>query len=668
MGAARVKFKRPLAIHGTTWLLVLLLAVGTAYAATAPQKITVGTLVLQRCISRYNGYCGSIRRKLDPTGAVTGTITIGFEYYPRRDKTRPSLGVILPQEGGPGYSSTGTRNAYINMFDALRDRREVLIVDKRGTGKSGAINCTGIQKGDPNDPAAIKACGQQLGNKAALYRTELAVADIVAVMDALKIDDVDFYGDSYGTYVGQTLAARFGSRLRSIILDSAYPVRPPDIWFPTDWARARNGLDRACSRSPSCSALGGTSAARIQALLNHIRQNPISGTAPDADGIPLATTVDVSQLFLMMTYLGDSPIGYRDLDAAARAWLDSGDALPLLRLSAEYDTPFVTSASDYSYGLYQDLVCQEYPLHYDLAASPAQRRVQYGLAIEAARDNRPDLFAPFTIDEALDSDANFTPLATCLDWPAPPPAYPQGDALPANPVFPNVPTLVMSGDLDSITSVEDADQVTELFPNAVHLVVPNKVHVTAWFYIDGGILPDGGDTTHCVQAIMRRFVQQLSTGDTSCIPGVRPIRTVPRFARFTSELQPVDALTGNHANNAKLRVAAGALETVGDVFSRFLITYGIGSGLRGGDFTYTKNNTGYSFNLDRVKWTEDLEVSGTMKWTLASGNVTASVTLLQNGANLGNLAIAWNDVASDAVATITGTISGDAVNARRIAP
>ena len=320
--------------------------------------------------------------------------------------------------------------------------------------------------------------------------------------------------------------------------------------------------------------------------MNYLRQHPISGTAPDSDGIPLATTVDVSQLFLLMTNLGNSPISYRDLDAAARAWLESHDALPLLRLSAEYDTPFVSDAVDFSYGQYQDLVCQEYPLHYDLAATPAQRRVQYDNAIEAARQNRPDLFAPFTIDEALDSNANFTPLATCLDWPTPLPAYPQGDALPANPVFPAVPTLVLSGDLDSVTSVEDADQVTELFPNAVHLVVPNLTHVTAWYYIDSGILPDGGDTTHCVQDVVRRFVSQLSTGDTSCIPKVRPIRTVPRFERSVAALKPAEATSGNVANAGKLRLASGALETVGDVFSRFLITYGSGSGLRGGNYTY----------------------------------------------------------------------------------
>ena len=350
-------------------------------------------------------------------------------------------------------------------------------------------------------------------------------------MDALQVPAVDFYGDSYGTYVGQTFAARFPSRLRSIILDSAYPVRPPDPWFPTDWAAGINGLDLVCARSPSCRSLGGTSIARIKSLLNALRQRPISGTAPDANGVPRKATVDVSMLFLLMTGLGASPITYRDLDAAARAWFDSLDALPLLRLAAEYNTPASESPRAFSYGLYQDVVCEEYPLFYALAAPRPERHRQYDRAIQAARANRPDLFAPFTIDEALASNANATPLATCLDWPEPLPAYPQGDALPAHPAFPAVPTLVLSGDLDTVTSVQDADQAARQFPDVVHLVVPNLTHVTAWYFSDIGILPDGGDTTNCVQEIVRRFVVELIPGDTRCISKVRPVRTVPRFAQ-----------------------------------------------------------------------------------------------------------------------------------------
>jgi pimeloyl-ACP methyl ester carboxylesterase len=402
--------------------------------------------------------------------------------------------------------------------------------------------------------------------------------------------------------------------------------------------------------------------------LNELRRHSISGIAPDTDGIPTETTLDVTTLFLLITNLGNSPITYRELDAAARAWFDSHDALPLLRLAAEYNTAFISDPVDFSYGQYQAVICAEYPLHYDLNASPAQRRNQYDRAIEDARRNRPNLFAPFTIDEALASNANFTPLATCLDWPEPHPAFPQGDALPAHPVFPSVPTLVLSGDLDSVTSPQDAAQAASQFPDVVHLVVPNLTHVTAWYFSDVGYIPDGGDTTHCVQKIVRRFVLQLSPGDTSCIPKVRGIRSVPQFARLASELDPAEAVSGNKASAGERRLASAAAETVGDVIARFLTTFGIGSGMRGGEFTYVRSDNGYDFELDRVKFTDDLEVSGTITWNQFTDDIVADVKLFQNGRRVGRIDIQWDDAQRNAVARLSGTIGDSRLEARRVAP
>ena len=305
---------------------------------------------------------------------------------------------------------------------------------------------------------------------------------------------------------------------------------------------------------------------------------------------------------------------------------------------------------------------------YKLGTPPGQRRRQYESSIASARQYRPDLFAPFTIDEAITANADATPLGTCLDWPVPPLAYPQGDPLPPRPVFPAVPTLVLSGDLDSVTSPEDADQAAAQFPNVTHLIVPNLTHVTAYEYSDTGYLPDGGDTTPCVAAIVRRFIRQLSPGDTRCVQGVRPLRTPARFAKTASELTPATALSGNQASRTELKSAAAALETVGDVFARFAITAGTGSGLRGGGFSYLQQAYGYEFTLNGVAWTEDLKVSGTIRWFTASGAVAVDIQVQQSGKPIGVLYFAWNDVDSNAVASICGTLNGHRVLAERLAP
>src|SRR5450432_1282815 len=303
----------------------------------APKTITVGELTLTLCRPHYTGYCGSIKQAIDPSGVIPGKLTVGFEYYPRSDLSRPRLGTILPQEGGPGYSSTGTRDYYLEIFDALRDRRDVLIVDKRGTGLSAPIDCAELQTGS-TDLDAVAACAMQLGPTSWFYGTDFAANDIIAVMDALAIDDADFYGDSYGTFGGQVLAGLYPHRLRSIILDSAYPVRAPDPWFATDWAAAWSGIDTSCARSPSCSSLGGAATSRMQQIINIVRAHPIKGSAPDGNGDLQPTTIDTAALIYLIDAAGYGPPVYRDLDAAARAWLDFRDALPLLRLVAEENT------------------------------------------------------------------------------------------------------------------------------------------------------------------------------------------------------------------------------------------------------------------------------------------------------------------------------------------
>jgi pimeloyl-ACP methyl ester carboxylesterase len=629
-------------------------------APAAPASITVGKLTLTLCDTGDTGYCGTIQRPLDPGGAVAGTLTVGFEFYPRTDSKHARLGTILPQEGGPGYSTTGSGAFYLSLFDALRDRRDVLMIDKRGTGFSDPIDCPALQTGSLA-LSAVAACAAQLGDTAWYYGTDYAVADIIAVLDALEIDDVDFYGDSYGTFVGQVVAGLYPDRLRSIILDSAYPVRPPDPWFGTDWAAAWSGIDLSCGRSPSCSSLGGTATSRVHEVIDDVRRTPITGKAPDGNGVLRPTTVDTGTLINVIDYAGFGPPIYRDLDAAARAWNESKDSLPLLRLIAEENTPAVYRPIDFSYGLYTDVTCSDYPLLYDMSAPRAVRDRQYASALADARQNRPGLFAPFTVDEGIESQVYITPLDQCLPWRAPPEDLAPGSAgapLPPSVHFPAVPTLVLSGDLDSITSVIDANNTTAQFPNATHIVVPNLGHVVA-----------ESDEIGCTLGIVHRFIQDLAPGNTACVQYVRPVRTVPKFARLAAELAPLTSLRGDATTDAQRQIAAAALETVGDVIARYWVTYFYkDSGLRGGRYTYAPTDVGYDWSLHRVLWTEDVAVSGKVSWNMVDNIITAQITLEQAGKEVGSMDVRWKDSDINAIATVTGVIQGATLKANRIAP
>ncbi len=655
-------------------LWAALCAAGALFLAGAPsghatQTIRVGSAVLTHCDDDFDGYCGSLRRPLDATGAIPGAVDIGFLWFPHTG-AGPALGTILTVEGGPGYASTDSREGYVRLFTPLRDRRDILIVDLRGTGTSGAIDCPRLQNTPDFAPANLAACGRQLGRRAQLYGTAAAADDVAAVLTALGLRQVDLYGDSYGTFFGQVFAVRHPDRLRTLTLDSAYPVTQTSPWFETEWETAVRGFALVCSRSPSCRQLGGSSSARIERLLERLRRQPVSGRAPDGDGTFRRVTADPGQLLLMMLRAGNGPTTYRDLDAAARALFERDDRLPLLRLVAESINSNTVGGGDpaaFSVGLYTAVVCSDYPLLFDLGAGPSRRRAQLAAGIARERRVAPDVFAPFTLDEYLASPFNFARVDLCLDWPRPNDAHPQGQPVPPGAVFPRVPTLVLSGDIDTVTSPEEGRRTAAQFPDATQVLVHNVTHITA--IGDNGyfVAPQGADIGACASRIIWRFVETGAVGDTACAARVRPIRTVPAFATRAAQVAPVTPLPGNRAGPAARRIAAAAAETAGDVIARYFANYsGAGAGLRGGRFSFFQFADGYRFTFERVRWTEDLAVSGRLRWNQTTGAISAWLQLA--GAGSGSLHLTWNDRETDAVLRVTGTVDGERIRAERLAP
>ena len=192
--------------------LVLLIALCCTVPATAKRlkpkpelvrrptkaEIQVGSLHLRRC-KDAPAYCGILSRPLDPSGTVAGSINVGFQFYPHLDSNAPHMETIVAAEGGPGYSTTGTRHSYIELFRPFMDRHDLLLMDLRGTGISQPLDCHLLQSEPNPQPEGIAACGAQLGKAAYLYSGVFAADDLAAILDALAIPQIDLYGDSYGT-------------------------------------------------------------------------------------------------------------------------------------------------------------------------------------------------------------------------------------------------------------------------------------------------------------------------------------------------------------------------------------------------------------------------------------------------------------------------------------
>ncbi|HYM43251.1 MAG TPA: alpha/beta fold hydrolase [Steroidobacteraceae bacterium] len=621
--------------------------------------LSVGALTLHRCETPAP-WCAVLMRPLDPRGTVAGTLPVYFEYYPH---TAPGAvaGTLVATEGGPGYPATASRAEYLALFAPLRARYDVVIMDNRGTGRSGAIDCRELQDAAALTESNIGACGRSLGPAAPFYGTALATDDLAAILEGLGTGPVGLYGDSYGSYFAQVFALRHAQLLRTLVLDGADPLDGPDFpWYPHYATAMREKFNLACARSRACSALPGSSLDHIAPALERLRAQPFQATVRSGAG-HLSFTANASALAIVM--FGGSPAfaTVREVDAAARAFVHD-DRAPLLRLMAEalgsVDSRDATrNPRLFSAGLAAAVSCQDPPQIFDMHLPPAARLAARASLIAGRRAAFPAAYAPFTIDEYRGMPLDYAFIDQCVAWPSPP-AWPPAPLIYAASSYPDVPVLVLSGELDNMTSVADGAVAAGHFRHARHVVIANSFHVNA--------LPHA--RSDCGATLVRRFMDTRSTGDESCAAAVPPVRLVPVFARRVRELAPAQGSAASHASDEDLRVVTAALLTAEDAIARAVADGpGTGVGLRGGSFVATAADGGYLVKLHALRWTEDVSASGSISWPGRSGLVRAHLGL-ETPAGPATLDLSWPEGASGARAMAHGLVGGRSVTAGAPAP
>ncbi len=348
---------------------------------------------------------------------------------------------------------------------------------------------------------------------------------------------------------------------------------------------------------------------------------------------------------MLLTDAATTPTIYRELDAATRAALRPRPYVkPLVRLVRE-DT-YVGGAGpvrQYSEGLYVAVECNDYPQPFDVTSPIASRPAQFRAAVAALHRNSPRLFAPFTTSEWVSSSYGY--YDDCLRWPRPSRwVHP----VPPHASYPHVPTLVLDGDLDSLTSPEGAKATAAAFPNSTFVETANTTHVSA--------LEDFGQ---CASVIVRRFVRTRHPGDTSCAARYHENRLVDSFVRTA-------AATG--WSGPRRRTARVAAATLADVMARWWSMLGThGVGLQGGRFTarggyFASAHPVVRWRLHHVAWVRDVRVTGSMRWHRRTGWVRATVAVTGPGADSGTLRLWWDDQARHAVATASGVLGGQHVS------
>jgi hypothetical protein len=426
----------------------------------------------------------------------------------------------------------------------------------------------------------------------------------------------------------------------------------------------RDKFNIACRRFAPCAQLPGDSIDHILPALQMLRAHPFAAHAADSDGKQRQFMADASQLAIAMYGSAPALSSARELDAAARAFAD-GDQAPLLRVMAE--TVAATDSRDpsadptkFSAGLAAAVMCQDAPQIFDMRLPPRQRAADRDRAVAERKLKAPDTYAPFSIDEYRGMPLDYAFIDQCVEWPAPPPTHPPSRVVAEDAHYPDIPALIISGELDNITTMADGAAVAAAFKRGTQIRIANSFHVNA--------LPHA--RSDCAMQIARHFIETLTVGDASCAARVPPLRLVAKFAVRAAQLEPAAPLTGNQADAGQLRWVHAAVLTAGDVLTRLAgNTDGEGVGLRGGHFRVVEDETAAHLTLTAVRWTEDLSISGKIDKPVArSGTVKATLKLTGADGAAGELAVAWPEGGADSAAVIHGTLGGRSVHARTAAP
>jgi pimeloyl-ACP methyl ester carboxylesterase len=395
----------------------------------------------------YQARCGSITVPLDHTGATPGTLPLGYSILPA---TGPRTGTIFFLSGGPGESAVVYTSLVRKELAPLRASHDVVMIDQRGTGRSGAVDCGSAR--------SVQACARRLGPKRPFLTTVETAKDLEDLRVALGLPAVTPLGVSYGTKVANEYARRFPATTASLILDSPVGVEPIDFDALGGIAALPRILREVCADGP-CAGTVEDAGAALFAAVARVRGSNVRVKLGE-----VSERVRERDVFLVVRASDFDPLLRADLPAAL-ASLARGDAAPFAHLFGRMTGLGIQSEDDDAYSVSRFLAtaCVEARLPWSPTSALSTRRAATK-AYLAQLGSGP--FAPFK--PSVVNDAGASP--ECMKWPA----TPVPEAAPA--VAPDVPVLVLSGRDDIRTPLEGAQAVAAAYPRATVLSVPHVGH------------------------------------------------------------------------------------------------------------------------------------------------------------------------------------------------
>ncbi|EIW88445.1 TAP domain-containing protein [Alishewanella agri BL06] len=429
--------------------------------------------------------CGTVQQPLNIKAvkdAENQTISIHFAIIPAIKPLYPTE-AVLAFAGGPGQSAFDAAAVFAQALRYARENRDILLVDQRGTGKSGLLQCDGMDlvsqfafdESTADIVALAKtdtlACKEKLQVDLNHYTTVAAASDFEAVRQALGYQKLHLYGGSYGTRMAQEYMRQYPAAVVTATLDGVVPFNQSlgALGAASDASVA--ALYAYCEASETCHQQFPRARQQLQQLIQQL------------DAAPVSTRVRHPRTFALI----DLTLTRAKLQQAIRFALYSNNSRALLPYTIEQ-----ALAGDYSplvgLMLSQDIV-QQLSVGVNFAVVCAED-VPFWTAESRAE------FAKSYLGRTWMQSAE----ASCAVW-----QTPAVDVAYTQPLQTATPVLLLSGGLDPVTPPAWAELAMSQMPNARHLVAPHATHIVA--------------SQSCAPKLISQFINQQSAAnlDASCL-------------------------------------------------------------------------------------------------------------------------------------------------------
>jgi len=405
------------------------------------------------------------------------------------DKREPDPFVYFA--GGPGGSAVDDARGIGRAFPQIREHRDMLFVDQRGTGGSHPLDCKFYDAADPQTYLGyffpldeVRKCREELESKAdlKLYTTTIAADDMDEVRAALGYERLNLFGGSYGTRAALTYLKRHPQRVRTATLQG---VSPADHYLPGDFPlqteRALQGVLSECLADKACSEAFPKIKEEAQSVLAELIKGPVEVELQkpnSSERVKVKLSRDLAAEAIRYMLYGPRAAERVPLVLHLAA---QGNYVPLAQTAIRYRVNLVGSGSN---GMYLSVTCAE-----DLPW------IKPG---EGERMAANTFLGDYRLRQQREACALWPRAEIERDYP--------------KPVRSDVPVLILTGEWDPVTPPANGDRVAKTLTNSLHVVVPHGAH---------GL--DGLEGVDCIDNLIVKFIEGGTNKglDTACVQNVR---------------------------------------------------------------------------------------------------------------------------------------------------